>query len=68
MEKYQPGLDDFDQALARGRNDAFIHAGRGMALEKLERPAEADLAFDRAHAPAPGEPEERRTQLHGRTG
>jgi tetratricopeptide (TPR) repeat protein len=45
-------LADFEQARKLGREDAPLHAGRGMALEGLGRHAEADEAFQRAFAPA----------------
>jgi tetratricopeptide (TPR) repeat protein len=51
LRHYGAALADFDRALARGRDDVFLHTGRGVALEGLGRHAEADesfrLAFDR---------------------
>jgi tetratricopeptide (TPR) repeat protein len=38
-------LDDFDEALRRGRDDAFLHSGRAVALERLGRSDEADTEF-----------------------
>src|SRR5207237_2259868 len=45
-------LHDLDQARMLGRKDAFLHAGRGVALEGLGRFAEADAAFAEAFAHA----------------
>jgi tetratricopeptide (TPR) repeat protein len=45
LKQHRPALEDFDEALRRGHDDAAIHAGRGVALEALERSAEADAAF-----------------------
>jgi serine/threonine protein kinase/Tfp pilus assembly protein PilF len=41
-------LPDFDAALALGRNLETVHGGRGIALERLGRYAEADAAFQQA--------------------
>jgi YD repeat-containing protein len=52
LKRYQESLADLDQALAQGKDDAPLHASRGMALEGLGRHPEADavfrLAFGRA--------------------
>jgi tetratricopeptide (TPR) repeat protein len=58
LKEYGAALDDFGRAVGLGRDDAFLHAGRGMALEALGRCEEAEAAFaaafDRAGAlPAP---------------
>jgi serine/threonine protein kinase/Tfp pilus assembly protein PilF len=45
MQQPQAALRDYDAACALGRNDARLHTGRGMALEALGRPIEADAAF-----------------------
>jgi serine/threonine protein kinase/tetratricopeptide (TPR) repeat protein len=45
LKEYAPALDDFDRAVSLGRDDAFLHAGRGMALEALRRHEEAEAAF-----------------------
>ena len=50
LKKYQGALDDYDRALAQGKTDASVQAGRGMALEGLRRHAEADTAFQLAFA------------------
>jgi tetratricopeptide (TPR) repeat protein len=44
LRQYREALADFDQVLARGRDDAFLHAGRGSTLEALGRAEEADTA------------------------
>jgi serine/threonine protein kinase/Flp pilus assembly protein TadD len=54
LKEYAAALDDFDAAVRLGRDDAFLHAGRGMALEALGRPAEAEAAFTAAFARADG--------------
>lgn len=41
-------LADFDFACNQGMDDPIVHAGRGMALEALLRPKDADRAFERA--------------------
>jgi serine/threonine protein kinase/tetratricopeptide (TPR) repeat protein len=51
-KEYGAALDDFDGAAGLGRDDAVLHAGRGMALEGLGRHDEADTAFDAAFARA----------------
>jgi serine/threonine protein kinase/Flp pilus assembly protein TadD len=55
LKQYEPALADFDRAMALGRNDAFLHAGRGMALEGLHKSHEADDAFRTAFAKFPGD-------------
>ena len=45
LKQYAPALADFDKAAALGRDDAVLHTGRGVALEGLGRPKEADAAF-----------------------
>ncbi len=48
--QYAEALADFDRAAAFGRDDAPLHAGRGVALEALHQTGEADAAFHRAFA------------------
>jgi serine/threonine protein kinase/Tfp pilus assembly protein PilF len=50
LKQHRAALEDFDDALGHGHDDAAIHAGRGVALEALERTAEADAAFATAIA------------------
>jgi eukaryotic-like serine/threonine-protein kinase len=45
LNQYRPALLDFDRALELGRDDAFLHTGRGVALEGLGCHPEADAAF-----------------------
>src|SRR5262249_29161997 len=52
LRQFQHALADFDQALALGRTDAFLHAGRGAALEALGESQQADAAFRQAFAGA----------------
>jgi tetratricopeptide (TPR) repeat protein len=54
LERYAEALADLDAARADGRDDAFLHAGRGAALERLGRPREAERAFAAAFARARG--------------
>jgi tetratricopeptide (TPR) repeat protein len=68
LDTGEPGLalDDFQQALNRlgdGRDDAVLHSGRGVALERLGRHAEADAAFALARRRAAGSPTEVRLRL-----
>jgi serine/threonine protein kinase/Tfp pilus assembly protein PilF len=58
-----PALEDFQQVLDRGRDDAVVHSGRGVALEKLGRHAEADVAFATARRRAADGPREVRLRL-----
>jgi serine/threonine protein kinase/Tfp pilus assembly protein PilF len=57
LRRYEEALADFARVAELGRDDAFVHAGRGVALEGLGRPREADeafaTAFDRAGTAAP---------------
>lgn len=50
LKQYAPALTDFDRAIALGRDDAALHAGRGRALEALGRAKDADAAFALATA------------------
>ncbi len=56
LRQYSAALADFDKAKSLGRQDPVVDAGRAMALEGLERHAEADLLFtevlDRSRHPA----------------
>lgn len=45
LREYSAALADFEQAKSLGRKDPVVDAGRAMALEGLERHAEADLLF-----------------------
>lgn len=46
LEHFDAALADFDRTADLGRDDAFLHAERGLALEKLGRVQDADAAFD----------------------
>jgi tetratricopeptide (TPR) repeat protein len=59
----QQALDDFQQVVNRGRDDAALHSGRGVALERLSRHAEADVAFALAQRRAAGAPPAARIRL-----
>jgi serine/threonine protein kinase/Flp pilus assembly protein TadD len=48
LRQYGPAIADFNEAVALGRDDAALHAGRGIALEGLGNGAEADVAFAQA--------------------
>src|SRR5205807_849822 len=50
LKQYAEALTDFQKALELGPEVASAHAGRGMALEALGRPEEADAAFEAAFA------------------
>jgi serine/threonine protein kinase/Flp pilus assembly protein TadD len=63
VRQYEPALADFDEATSLGRDDAFVHAGRGVALEGLGRHADADAAFAAAFARAETVPAARRNRL-----
>jgi serine/threonine protein kinase/tetratricopeptide (TPR) repeat protein len=63
LEQFGPALDDFDAARQRGGDDAALHAGRGVALERLGRPKEADSAFREAEERAAALPKEQRLRL-----
>jgi serine/threonine protein kinase/Flp pilus assembly protein TadD len=63
LKHYEPALADFTKAAGLGRDDAALHAGRGVALEGLGRHDEADAAFRDAFARAGGVPDEVRTQM-----
>jgi serine/threonine protein kinase/Flp pilus assembly protein TadD len=52
LEHYPAALADFREAAARGRDDAFLHSGYGVALERLGRHVEADEEFHHATARA----------------
>jgi serine/threonine protein kinase/lipoprotein NlpI len=45
LKQHAVALADFDRVLALGRDDAVPHGGRGVALEGLGRPIDADAAF-----------------------
>jgi serine/threonine protein kinase/Tfp pilus assembly protein PilF len=62
-KQYAAALADFDQVRSLGRSDASTQAGRGMALEGLGRPDEADEAFREALARAEVLPEDARARL-----
>ncbi|MFO0930713.1 MAG: protein kinase [Gemmataceae bacterium] len=47
-KQFAAALEDLTRAAELGRDDAFLHAGIGMAHEGLGHPALADPAFDRA--------------------
>lgn len=50
LKEHARALADFDEAARLGHDEAFLHAGRGVALEGLGRHDEADLAFAAAFA------------------
>jgi serine/threonine protein kinase/lipoprotein NlpI len=52
LEHYPAALADFQAAAEGGRDDAFLHSGKGVALERLGRHADADEAFRLAAARA----------------
>jgi serine/threonine protein kinase/Flp pilus assembly protein TadD len=58
-EHYTQALADFQEARAHGRDDAFLHSGLGVALERLGRHMAADEELRQANARAaalkPGE-------------
>ncbi len=49
-KQHQLALADFEEAARLGQDEAFLQAGRGIALEGLGRHAEADRAFATAFA------------------
>jgi serine/threonine protein kinase/Flp pilus assembly protein TadD len=52
LEHFDAALADFDRAAELGRDNAFLHAERALALEKLGRVHAADAAFAEAWARA----------------
>jgi eukaryotic-like serine/threonine-protein kinase len=65
LEAKQPtlALADLDRARDLGRNDAFLHASRGVALENLKRFADADAAFALARSRAGDLPDKSRARI-----
>jgi tetratricopeptide (TPR) repeat protein len=63
LEQNAEALADLDRAAGPGRDDAFLHVGRGVALERLGRHAEADVAFAKAWPRAAGLPSDLRLRL-----
>ena len=65
LEMQQPtlALADLDRARELGRDDAFLHASRGVALEGLKRFADADAAFALARTRAARLPEKSRARI-----
>jgi serine/threonine protein kinase/tetratricopeptide (TPR) repeat protein len=63
LQRYGPALEDLTKAAELGRDDAFLHAGRGMALEGLGRFPEAEQAFREAFRRAADVPDEQRSRL-----
>jgi eukaryotic-like serine/threonine-protein kinase len=53
LKHHQEALADFDKVVELGRENAFVSAGRGVALEGLGQAAEADAAFATAFARSP---------------
>ncbi len=45
LGQYQSALEDFQRCRELGEDDAKVHLGLGTALERLERPAQADREF-----------------------
>lgn len=52
VDEHALALDDLREAARRGRDDAYLHAQRGLVLERLGRCDEADDAFRMAFARA----------------
>jgi serine/threonine protein kinase/lipoprotein NlpI len=65
LEMQQPklALADLDRARDLGRDDAFLHASRGVALEGLKRFADADAAFALARTRAAALPNKSRSRI-----
>jgi eukaryotic-like serine/threonine-protein kinase len=63
LRQHAPALADFDAAARLGRDDAALHAGRGMALEALGRFSDADQAFAAAFERLSTAPDEVRTRI-----
>jgi tetratricopeptide (TPR) repeat protein len=59
----ESALADFRQALEGGRDDAALHSGRGVSLERLGRHREADEAFEAARSRAAKGPRPLRARL-----
>jgi serine/threonine protein kinase/tetratricopeptide (TPR) repeat protein len=56
LKDYPQALDDFQKVTELGGDDAAQHAGRGVALERLGKPQEADAAFQIALARTASDP------------
>jgi serine/threonine protein kinase/Flp pilus assembly protein TadD len=63
LRQYAAALADLDKAAELGCDDAPLHAGRGVALEGLKRPEEADRAFTAAFELAEGASVETRVRI-----
>ena len=65
LETKQPilALADLDRARDLGKDDAFLHASRGVALEGLKRFADADAAFALARTRAAELPDKARSRI-----
>jgi tetratricopeptide (TPR) repeat protein len=63
LKQFHEALADFDRAAELGRDDTFLHVSRGMALEGLKRPKEADVAFAKGLARIDEASAESRTRL-----
>jgi serine/threonine protein kinase/Tfp pilus assembly protein PilF len=63
LKQYAPALADFERAGALGARDASLAAGRGIALEGLGRPRQADAAFADSVAMAGALPAPARARL-----
>jgi serine/threonine protein kinase/Flp pilus assembly protein TadD len=64
LEQNREALADLNRLQERGLDDAWIHLGRGMALERLERHEDADQAFASALARAERTSGSLRQRLH----
>ena len=62
-KQYEPALSDLTEAAAAKPDDASIQLARGIAWEQLDKPTEADAAFDRALALLPTTSESLRPRI-----
>ncbi len=63
QEQYRAALEDLDAAARLGCDDAGLHGGRGVALERLGRHADAGRAFRLAERRAAALPRPQRLRL-----
>jgi serine/threonine protein kinase/lipoprotein NlpI len=63
LRQFTDALADYDIAARLGRDDASLHAARGIALEGLGRTREADAAIEAAFARLEAAPAKIRTQI-----
>jgi tetratricopeptide (TPR) repeat protein len=64
LKQQATALADLDKAAELGYDDAALHAGRGVALEGLQRYEEADRAFAAAFTRVKGAPVETRIRIN----